>query len=46
MSLVAGPGIGGSQSSTSQPSAELALAVEQHVQYIQALDSVGQFVSH
>ncbi|ETI26902.1 hypothetical protein G647_10001 [Cladophialophora carrionii CBS 160.54] len=39
MSLVAGPGIGGSLSASETPVEELRLAVDKHVKYIQALDT-------
>ena len=40
MALVAGPGIGGSHATDDTLSSELRLAVDQHVRYIQSLDSV------
>ena len=39
MSLVSGPGRGGS--SGSQNSDELELVIDKHVEYVQALDSVS-----
>jgi hypothetical protein len=40
MSLVAGPGIGGSLSASETPLEDLRLVVDKHVKYIQTLDTV------
>lgn len=40
MALVAGPGVGGNLSSTSNLPTDLSLVVEKHVKYIQGLDTV------
>ena len=40
MSLVAGPGVGGSLATSKTPPEDLSLVVEKHVKYIQTLDTV------
>lgn len=42
MALVAGPGVGGTVSSAGGLPAELSLVIENHVRYIQGLDTVRQ----
>ena len=40
MSLVAGPGVGGSLTTSETLPEDLSLALEKHVKYIQTLDTV------
>lgn len=40
MSLVAGPGVGGNKATTNDLPPELGLVIENHVKYIQSLDTV------
>ena len=40
MALVAGPGVGGTLSTSNTLPEELSLVVEKHVKYIQSLDTV------